>query len=449
MSNQTVNELENEVDSIFSELAEDPWIPGRLLVKLRRSVPPVGSFGLDLDRQAIASMEDTLKSLGCEGLESLYSLSGNLEAFGDSDSVLGVDGPDSDKALSFLLRFDPEAMSSSDALTLIQGRPEVSAACRDGYRYAFQQPGTAFGGQPWASIAVGLAQAWDLGASGAGIKVAFLDTGVNSTHPPIRGHIVSGMDFVDLGSTPPPFNWRWAGDFKQPDAQPDDDVGHGTKMAGLIGGDVVGMAPNCELLPVRVLARMEHQSDGRVTGYGSISDVIRGIDWAVSQGASILNMSFGFPTSTWAEREAVKRAFRKNCLLVGAIGNSGASGALQFPAAFSEVLSVGSVDVDLAVSAFSQRGDHLDLVAPGGKVSTVDSNGNREEVSGTSCAAAIVSGIAALVRSVRPNLTVARVIEVLCRSANRANRPGPFPSRDCGFGLIHAGAAVSAARSLP
>ena len=221
-------------------------------------------------------------------------------------------------------------------------------------------------------------------------RVAVLDSGVHEGASMLRhNRVETGRDFVD------------------DDHDPDDEHGHGTHVATLIGGfaDLYGVAPGVRILPVRVL-----DEDNR----GTEADLIAGIGYAVEQGADVLNLSLTFPagyTPSPALIEALDEAADAGIVLVGAAGNDGA-GEVLWPAASPHVIAVAasitSADGEPVLTDYATAGPGVDLMAPGGDLS-VDRDGDgygdgilgedREGpvfMAGSSQAAALVSGAAVL-----------------------------------------------------
>jgi serine protease AprX len=228
---------------------------------------------------------------------------------------------------------------------------------------------------------------WDLGIDGTGINVSVIDTGINASHPDIAGRVIKGYDFVNN------------------DGNPADDNGHGTHVAGTVGGNgslgtTTGVAPNVSLFGVKVL-------DAGGSGYES--NVILGIEWSVSNGANVISMSLGgdglWTTSNcdadaanFAMATAINNAVASNIVVVAAAGNN-ASG-VSSPGCIQKSIAAGAVDSSDTIASFSGIGaamsDH-GVVAPGVSITSLDylSNGYTD-LSGTSMATPHVSGTTAL-----------------------------------------------------
>ncbi|MBB2924708.1 S8 family serine peptidase [Cellulomonas cellasea] len=266
-----------------------------------------------------------------------------------------------------------------------------------------------------------LPRAWDM-STGTGTVVAVLDTGVDATHPDLAGSIEPGIDLVNR------------------DADPADDHGHGTIVAGAAmahgnnGQGAVGAAYGARLLPVKVL-------DGR--GRGNDSVVAEGIAWAVDHGADVLNLSLGGSDVSPVLLAAMRAAVARGVVVVVAAGNDG-SDVAQYPAAYAPqvagVLAVGATDDDGALMDFSSWGDWVSIAAPGLMIVGPAPGGGYKEATGTSLAAPLVSGTAALVLARTPGATPAVVEDRLVSTARDAGPRGVDPFY--GRGVLDAAAAV-------
>ena len=295
----------------------------------------------------------------------------------------------------------------------------------------------------WHLAQIGMPEAWSR-ARGAGAVVAVIDTGVAYR---TEGSFTQAPD---LAQTQFVDGWDFIGD----DAHPDDDHGHGTHVAGTIaqstnnGLGVAGVAPEASIMPLKVLDR---NGSG---GWGAIAAAIR---WAADHGANVINMSLGGGMPSRTVQRAIDYAHEKGVLVVAAAGNSGRS-RVEYPARHEHVLAVGAVRFDRELTFYSNYGEGLDIVAPGGDL-RVDQNGdgmpdgvlqntlvggdpNRFDYlawQGTSMASPHAAGVAALVygAGVRDPDTVASILQ---RSATDLG-----DARKYGSGLVQADAAVQLA----
>lgn len=267
-------------------------------------------------------------------------------------------------------------------------------------------------------------QAWRY-STGAGVRVAVVDTGITPRHPDLR--VYGGVSFV-------PGVTRWY-----------DDNGHGTHVAGTIAAlanhrGVIGVAPAARLYAVKVLNR---------NGSGSTSSVINGLTWCYRTGMHVVNLSLGSGATSHSlsdysrAYETVGRRLRaRGILAVAAAGNSGGTSRpyVGNPARCPSFMAVSSIDCSRRRSSFSSYGPQVEICGPGTNViSTYPPNGYRR-LSGTSMATPHVAGVAALVKRRRPSWTGNIIRWYLWRTALDLGRPG----RDWffGYGQVRAYHAV-------
>jgi thermitase len=230
------------------------------------------------------------------------------------------------------------------------------------------------------------------------IKIAVLDTGVNANHPEIKHAVLEGMDFVNIidGAE------KFIGDYLGADNDAEDEVGHGTHVAGIIAGKGIkiakGVAPKCKIIPVRVLGAMK-QGDTRV-GAGLVDNINAGIKWAVDNGAHIINMSLGIKHEGGGlpHEEVINYALKKGVTVIAASGNDGTNDK-YYPGALPEVIAVGAIDEMGRTATFSTYGWHVSIVAPGTNIMSAYTNNKYAISSGTSQAAPFVAGVVALLKS--------------------------------------------------
>ncbi|MEU4163766.1 S8 family peptidase [Actinoplanes sp. NPDC026670] len=284
-------------------------------------------------------------------------------------------------------------------------------------------------GDQWDLDKISVPSAWEE-STGSEVVVAVIDTGVDGAHPDLAGNVLAGYDAID--------------DTEGGDT---DGNGHGTHVAGTVaavagnGEGIAGVAPDAKILPIKVL-----DADG--SGY--TSDTAEGIVWAADNGAQVINLSLGSDSSTDAEEAAVAYALEKGVTVVAAAGNEREEGSpTSYPAAYDGVIAVAATDADDEIAEYSNRGDYVDVAAPGsGIISTYpsdlsDDGSGYAELSGTSMASPHVAAVAALLKAVNPDLTPDDVQNALEQSAVDLGEDG-F-DEDFGHGRIDAAAALEAA----
>jgi len=358
---------------------------------------------------------------------------------------LGLDG-------TFRIRYAGTQAPAKVADSL-NGLGEVAWAEPNRWREAYIVPNDPQFGSQWGLTRIGCPEAWDYSTGNPAIVVAVIDTGVDLNHPELAPFLIAGQDLVDFppGSIPKA-GWVFEGDFTGVDPTAQDEVGHGTHVAGTIccasnnGAGVAGVAWNVRLMPVKVLARIRRTVDGRVSGSGSAANIAAGIRWAVDHGARVLNMSLGGYGDTTVEREAVAYAVSRGAVVVAAMGNDNTNQP-SYPAAYPSVIAVAATDSGDRRASFSNTGAHIDLSAPGVDIQSTYWDNTYASLDGTSMASPHVAGVAALVLSRNGSLTSNQVGNLLRSTAKPLrNAPAdPVPNNNYGHGLVQAAAAVKAA----
>ena len=276
------------------------------------------------------------------------------------------------------------------------------------------------------------------------ILVAIIDTGIDDEHPDLEANIYlndgeigidaqgndmrfngidddnngfiddfKGFDFVDKNIN---IENPTEDDYKDWDNQPEDEHGHGTNIAGIIGAEInnnigiSGIAPNIKILNLRAFD---------ATGNGEDDDVASAIIYAVNAGAKVINMSFGDDKFSYLLQDAIKYAYENGVTLVASSGNS-SSDMPHYPSSFTEVISVGASDENDYVASFSNYGSTLDLVAPGVSILTTTNDGTYGSVSGTSAAAPFVTGSAAFLLGFK-NFETEEIKQILKSTATDIN----------------------------
>lgn len=297
-------------------------------------------------------------------------------------------------------------------------------------QWSLQNTGQNVGGvvgTPGADI--GILNAWDYTKGRDFVVVAVLDTGVSASHPELEGRLVPGQNF---SVTPPTTN-----------ADDNTTNSHGTYVAGIIaanadnGVGIAGIAPGVKIMPIRVFTS---------SGYGTETFLSNGLRWAADNGADIANMSLGFPQGSALLRDTVIYADGRGLMMVAATGNTPGA-VISYPAKWSRVIAVGSTDNQDAVSIFTTTGAELDISAPGENIltlaDTLSAPNDYSYQSGTSMAAPMIAGVAALCKSIYPEATNAQIREFITSSVQDLGAPGWDTTY--GAGRVRADAALSAA----
>lgn len=228
-------------------------------------------------------------------------------------------------------------------------------------------------------------------ARGDNVTIALIDSEIDTRHPDLKGAVVEQFDAV---------------------GGPDKPHVHGTAMAGAIASHhrLLGVAPGVRVLAVRAFSEASTSAEG--TSYS----ILRGLDWAVREGARVINMSFAGPRDPMLER-VMKTAHDKGVVLVAAAGNAGPKSPPLYPGADPSVIAVTATDVNDRLFAGANRGRYVAIAAPGVDVLAAAPDGSYQLTTGTSVAAAHVSGVVALLLERNPKLTPEAVRKILTTSA--------------------------------
>ncbi|WP_030693276.1 type VII secretion-associated serine protease mycosin [Streptomyces globisporus] len=274
-------------------------------------------------------------------------------------------------------------------------------------------------GTPWPLQRVLLDELWQ-DTKGKGVRVAVIDTGVDDVNPQLRTAVdaKAGKDYLKPDKKNPSYGDENRG---KTDGTVDE-VGHGTKVAGIIaarprkGTGFVGLAPEATVIPIR-------QNDEKNSGKSDT--MAQAIDYAVLKGAQVINISQDTtqplgPDSPMAK--AVARAVEKDVVVVASAGNDGMDGALKktYPAAFPGVLAVASSDRNNERAAFSQSGPMVGVAAPGVDIVSTVPGGGQCVDNGTSFSAPYVAGVAVLLRAKYPEWSAAQVVARIEQTAVRS-----------------------------
>lgn len=272
-------------------------------------------------------------------------------------------------------------LANPASLKALQAEARVKRIDDDVQVFALVRPGVR-GGKPtktqppqtlpWGVDQVDAEIAWATN-NGNAVKVGIVDTGIDLSHPDLQANIKGGVNTIN------------------PNKNAHDDNGHGTHVAGTAAAlnnaiGVVGVGPEIHLYAIKVLNRQ---------GSGFLSDVIEGLEWAIANNMQVVNLSLGTSSDLPSFHDAVIAVHNAGIVQVAAAGNS--SGAVSFPAAYPEVISVSATDQTNTLTSWSSRGPEIDLAAPGLDILSAYKDGTYATLSGTSMAAPHVAGGVALV----------------------------------------------------
>jgi thermitase len=255
-------------------------------------------------------------------------------------------------------------------------------------------------------------EAWKIEKGSHNVLVAVIDTGVDAEHPDLKKNIHRDR------------NGNYGYDFVKNGSNPKDEHGHGTHVAGIVGAvanpktGVSGVAQNVSILAVKYYA------EGN-SGAVNLRNTVKSIEWAVNNGAKIINYSGGGPEFSEAEYLALKKAEAKGVLVVAAAGNERSDTDLPenyyYPSAYrlTNILSVAATDINNKLIRSSNWGKtKVDVTAPGENIFSTLPNGRYGYMTGTSQATAFVSGIAALMLSKDPSLTPSKIKDLIRSSVD-------------------------------
>jgi type VII secretion-associated serine protease mycosin len=267
-------------------------------------------------------------------------------------------------------------------------------------------------------------------ATGAGVTVAVIDSGVDSRHPQLAGRVLQGADLLD------------GGDGRL------DCVGHGTEVASIIaararaGSGLRGLAPGVSILPIRVTELRDPQSAPTARD-GSTADLATAIRTAVQRQVDVINLSLSVEQSDPALESAVAEAIDHGIVVVAAVGNSHDRGdPTPYPAAYPGVIGVGAINKDGTRWTSSQVGSYVDIVAPGSSVVGAVPVRGHALLEGTSFATPFVSATAALLLQYHRGLSPAEVTRRIIATADPS--PGNRRSDEYGYGVLNPLRAITA-----
>ena len=314
----------------------------------------------------------------------------------------------------------PDRRSVAAVVSALAVDPRVRLA-QANFRYRRQgEAGKALAGElQYGLIKMAIAPAHNL-AQGRGVQVAVIDTAIDTQHPDLSGAVLRSFDAMD--GTP------GGGD------------GHGTAVAGIIcaqGAAVWGVAPMARILAVRAFAATEKRQS--VTSSSAV--LLRAIEWSMVNGAHVINMSFVGPRDPALEA-MIDASQKRNAVVVAAAGNGGPKAPPAYPAAYPDVVAVTAVDATDRRYVHANRGKYIAISASGVDILAPADGGKHTFLSGTSFAAAHISGIAALLLERNRDAGSHGVLAALTENAVDLGPAGW--DEDFGFGRADAFAALQA-----
>jgi len=356
---------------------------------------------------------------------------GNIYTTGDTSGALEGTNLGGTDAWAVKYQVDP----NGDVFNSIYGYGLVNAAAA--VAKAIGQSTFAdvpnLGGNDWGKDLINAPEVWAKGYTGQGITVAVIDTGVDINHPDLNANIWrntreipgNGIDDDNNGYIDDITGWNFSGNNNNVLPSGASRLnGHGTHIAGIIGGlnngvGVTGVAYNAKVMPIKI---GEVNDGGSFVNSGDLAAAIR---YAVDNGARVINMSIGWQSNAELEA-ALAYAASHNVITVSSSGNVGVpSPGIPAEYATQYGISVGAVDNTRTIANFSNgAGADLSLnhvVAPGVNIYSTLPNNSYDTLSGTSMAAPHVSGVVALMLSANPNMTTEEIRNIWTSSATALN----------------------------
>ncbi len=252
---------------------------------------------------------------------------------------------------------------------------------------------------PYQSMKVKRAHNFALGRN---IKVAIIDTGVDRSHPALKGAEIVQYNAVD-------------------EKKPYKGHAHGTSIAGVLGAqfELKGIAPKAQLLDARAFFVPKNGKGPETT----TMILLGALQWAYDKGAHVFNLSFEGPKDP-AIQDALQEIHKKGKVIVAAAGNGGPKAKPAYPAAYKNIIATTAIDQKKKLYKHANRGKYLTLAAPGVGVTVLSTSKSYSVSSGTSIAAAHVSGLVALILEKKPRLSAYRVKRIIMKAAQDLGKPG-------------------------
>ena len=368
---------------------------------------------------------------------------------------------------TYLLRFAPDA-PLEDLRTVYEQSPLIEAVEYNYLRPTLADPvipNDPMYPEQWNLPLVKMPQAWAIEKGDRNVVIAIIDSGIDYRHDDLapkawinpgevpengldddgNGYIddVYGWDFTDAP------NLQAEGDYLEGDNEPIDEKGHGTHVAGIAGAmpdngiGVAGVAWECPLMAIR--AGLSLGGSSRMQDDDSAAAIV----YAVDNGASVINMSWGSERRSFVIQDAIDYAYARGAVLVAAAGNSQKPAAI-FPAGYRKVIAVASTEQNQQRFYQSNFGASVDIGAPGNVILSTQINNQYRLLTGTSMASPHVAGVAALLLAKRPALTHEEVRHILISTADPVYQEDSdaLDERFVGAGTVNAERALFASGAL-
>lgn len=388
-----------------------------------------GSGGTTTTGQSLSGQVAVTLAPGVTAAQIAQAYGATIVTYVPSERTASFLPPAGVSALTFIntLAFDPRIVTR-ESNTWIENAEarQQSFAFDDGFNSSLTYA------QQTAATLIHLADAHQV-ATGKGVKVAIIDTGLDLAHPAFSGRIVGGWDFVTNDANPSDER-----DFvdNDGDGRVDEAFGHGTHVAGIVRL----VAPDAQLLVVRVL-----DADGR----GDLVTVAAGVRWAVQQGAKVINLSLGSTGRLDALQDVLAEAELAGVTVIATAGNWGTNKLVDFPGTSSHAMCVAAVDGTGVGAAFSSTGSEVELSAPGVAIRSAYPGNAYRQWSGTSMAAPFVTGAVALLAEKHPAWNLIEMeTRLQSTTSPLAGVPAGGKAALYGAGVLDAGAALAADRTL-
>jgi subtilisin len=243
----------------------------------------------------------------------------------------------------------------------------------------------------WGLRRIGAPFVWDK-LKERRIRVGIIDTGINTSHPDLKGNIVEGVSTLDDSTSY------------------EDDYGHGTHIAGIIGANssygITGINPYVDIYAVKAFNK---------SGKGNLADIIEGMDWLLRRQVNVINMSFSTSETNSTFVRVIQAAYSRGVIMVAAAGNDG--GPVNYPAKFPEVVAVSATDSNDRIADFSCFGPEINFCAPGVNIRSVWLNSSYAVKSGTSFAAPHITGVVADVLNYYGMMKPSQVIAMMSQNS--------------------------------